>query len=265
LNTTTSVAAPRREFADPASSSRRFPILEPRRGGLAERFAGFFDGAHPAIVFVLALALGFAVVAGLSVALGSLVTDVLLRSGGLQSADQGFVETVVDGRGATLTTISEVGSTVGSIALVVLAILVAVYFAFRRQWVAAAYALLLSPVESGIYRLTSTADPRVRPDVVRLEDLPLNESYPSGHTAASVAVYAGLVLLLTSRIEDAAVKRVAWAAAALIAAFVAMSRIYRGMHHPLDAVGGALVGIGAILVLLFACRSAGAAIENRTL
>ena len=33
--------------------------------------------------------------------------------------------------------------------------------------------------------------------------------------------------------------------------------MYRGMHHPLDVAGGVLVGIGAILLLLFACRAAG--------
>ena len=34
--------------------------------------------------------------------------------------------------------------------------------------------------------------------------------------------------------------------------------MYRGMHHPLDVAGGVLVGIGAVLVLLFACRAAAA-------
>jgi membrane-associated phospholipid phosphatase len=40
---------------------------------------------------------------------------------------------------------------------------------------------------------------------------------------------------------------------------VAMSRMYRGMHHPLDVASGVLIGIGAIAVLLFACRSASCA------
>ena len=35
--------------------------------------------------------------------------------------------------------------------------------------------------------------------------------------------------------------------------------MYRGMHHPLDIAAGALIGIGAVLVLLFACRAAGVA------
>jgi membrane-associated phospholipid phosphatase len=39
--------------------------------------------------------------------------------------------------------------------------------------------------------------------------------------------------------------------------------MYQGMHHPLDVAGGVLVGIGAIVVALFACRAAGAASERR--
>jgi undecaprenyl-diphosphatase len=55
------------------------------------------------------------------------------------------------------------------------------------------------------------------------------------------------------------VRLLAWAAAILLPVFVAFSRMYRGMHHPLDVAGGALIGLGAVLVLLFACRAAGAA------
>jgi membrane-associated phospholipid phosphatase len=49
----------------------------------------------------------------------------------------------------------------------------------------------------------------------------------------------------------------------LIPIFVAMSRIYRGMHHPLDAAGGVFVGVAAIVVVLFACRGAAAAAALR--
>jgi len=45
--------------------------------------------------------------------------------------------------------------------------------------------------------------------------------------------------------------------------FVALARMYRGMHHPLDIAGGIFVGIVAVIVLVFACRVAGAAAEAR--
>ena len=56
---------------------------------------------------------------------------------------------------------------------------------------------------------------------------------------------------------------VVWTLACAMVVFVAMSRMYRGMHHPLDVGGGLLIGVGALLVLVFACRVAGAAYDKR--
>ena len=71
------------------------------------------------------------------------------------------------------------------------------------------------------------------------------------------------MLLLTSRFSSSLSKALAWSGAILLITFVALSRLYQGMHHPLDVAGGVFVGIGAILVALFACRAAGAAAERR--
>ena len=91
----------------------------------------------------------------------------------------------------------------------------------------------------------------------------MNASYPSGHTAAAIAVYGGLVLLLTSMVKNRIFRVLAWTIAVAIPVFVAVSRMYRGMHHPLDVAGGVLVGIAALIVLVFACRAAGAAADPR--
>jgi undecaprenyl-diphosphatase len=93
--------------------------------------------------------------------------------------------------------------------------------------------------------------------VVRLEKLPVSASYPSGHTAASIAVYCGLALLLTSRITNRTARIAIWAVAILIPVFVAFSRMYRGMHHPLDVAGGVVVGIAAVSALVLVTRASG--------
>ena len=232
-------------------------------GALATRFAAALDGRHPAVVFAAALIVGWVLVAALSIGLGLLVTDEIVPTDGVASADQSFVESLVDERTPLLNDVSAVGSTVGSYVLVGVAILTALFFAYRREWVLAAYAAFLPMIESSLYRITSAGAPRPRPDVPRLEDLPVDASYPSGHTAASIAVYGGLVLLLTTRITSPRWRLLAWIGAILIAAFVAMSRMYRGMHHPTDVVGGVLIGLAAIAIVLFACNAATAAMETR--
>jgi undecaprenyl-diphosphatase len=44
---------------------------------------------------------------------------------------------------------------------------------------------------------------------------------------------------------------------------VALSRMYRGMHHPTDVAAGALWGVGSILVAIMAARAATAAQARR--
>ena len=241
------------------------PVLEARRGGPAERFAGRLHGRHPAAVFFGAVLAGFVVLALVSIALGLLVTDVLLDIGGVRRTDESVVNSLVAERTPFLTDASEVGSTVGGAPLLpILVGAIALVCAFLRKWRVAAFATFALIAESATYRVTSLAVPRERPDVHRLENLPADASFPSGHTAAAIAVYAGLVLLLTSRFQTRGLRICAWAVAIVIPVLVALARMYRGMHHPLDTAGGLVIGIGALLVLLFATRAAGVAQEARS-
>lgn len=257
-------SAPARERSD---DRRSVPIFEARPGSLPDRFAARFDSRHPALVFFLALLAGFLLLAVASILLAWFVVHVLVSNGGLglEGADESFNDTLAENRTGTLTTLAEIGSQVGGApVLPILVGIVALVCAYFRHWLIAAFAVFVLAIESATYRVTSIAVPRDRPSVHRLEQLEVDASYPSGHTAASVAVYAGLVLLLTTRFTSSLKKALAWTAAILLVTFVALSRMYEGMHHPLDVAGGILIGIGAILVLLFACRAAGAAAERRS-
>jgi membrane-associated phospholipid phosphatase len=241
------------------------PVLDARPGGPAERFARRLGERHPAAVFLAAVFAGFALLGLFAVALGLLVTDVLLHSGGLARTDESTVRSLVAERTPFLTDVSEVGSTLGGAPLLpILVGVIALVCALLQKWRIAAFAAFALMVESATYRVTSLAVPRERPDVTRLDDLPADASFPSGHTAAAIAVYGGLVLLITSRFPNRGLRVLAWAVAVLVPGFVALSRMYRGMHHPLDVTGGLVIGIGALLVLLFACRSAGVAHQARS-
>jgi membrane-associated phospholipid phosphatase len=245
-----------------ATDREPVPVLGARAGGPAERFADMVGTRHPVAVFFMALLSGFAALAGASLLLGLFVTDVLVQTAGLGNEDESVITSLVADRTAFLTDASSVGSAIGGApVLPILVGLIALVCAALRRWRIAAFAVFVLVVESATYRVTSWLVPRERPSVHRLEDLPADASYPSGHTAASIAVYAGLVLLLTSAIPNRRLRVTAWTAAVVIPIVVAMSRMYRGMHHPLDVAGGALVGVGALLVLLFACRAAEAAVR----
>jgi undecaprenyl-diphosphatase len=234
------------------------PVLQPRRG-LAERLGARAEN-RPVVVFVAAMLASVALISALSIALGFLVTRVVLHVGGVAGWDEHVNVWLAAHRTPFRTHLSLIGSIMsGGVVLPIVVGSTALALAALRKWRVAAFLVFVLAVESASYRSTTLVIHRHRPRVVRLEDLPVNASYPSGHTAASVAVYCGLALLLTSLVKNRAFRIAAWSVALLIVAVDAYSRLYRGMHHPLDVAGGVVVGVAAVCLIVLSCRASGAA------
>jgi undecaprenyl-diphosphatase len=98
-------------------------------------------------------------------------------------------------------------------------------------------------VADGLAELTTDvlkgAIPRARPRVHALVTRPHTHSFPSGHATTSFACATVLALMLP---------RLALPLL-LLAAAVAWSRVYVGVHFPLDVLGGAVLGAGIGLLV----------------
>jgi len=92
-----------------------------------------------------------------------------------------------------------------------------------------------------VFFFTTLTIDRSRPDVRHLDESPPTSSFPSGHTSAAVALYGGLALILALLARRTWVKALCWALLLLPIA-VALSRLYRGMHHPSDVTASFLNG-----------------------
>jgi undecaprenyl-diphosphatase len=237
-----------------------FPVLEEDPGPLGRRLAALPGDGRPVWTYVLGIVLVLVAIASLSIVAGLVVTRALLHVPGVPGADESLVGFLARHRSSGLTEASLVGSIMaGGVVLPIVAGVVAMVAAAARHWRLAGFLLFALAVESASYRVTTLAVHRDRPDVPRLEKLPVDASYPSGHTAAAIVVYGGLALLLSSRIENRAARIAIWAVAALVPVFVALSRMYRGMHHPLDVAGGVMIGIAALSALVVVTRATGSA------
>lgn len=217
------------------------------------------------MVYGASLVLGYVVAAAVVVGLGFVLVDLLVPVHAIGHSDEAVNTWFAAHRTGTWNHLSAIGSSIGDVpTLPVVVALVMLAAVALRRWRVAGFVLGAILVEFGIYRIASLVVHRHRPTVVRLDRLPVEQSFPSGHTAAAVAVYAGLAIVLSSLAHRRPVTIAAWTLAVLLIAVVATSRVYRGMHHPLDVTSGVIAGILAIVVALLATRAGDASVRRHT-
>lgn len=256
----TSIAQSR--LAPPATGTQREAPLEPipalatDRSSVAVALGRRVPDWHPAALFLTGVVLCYALLAGVTTLVGLAFTAWVLPLDGLESADSRPVEWMAERRTPALDALSYAGSEIsGGFVIPGIVGAVAIISAFQRRWLLAGFVLAAIVLESATYRTTVFFVDRERPDVERLEGLPADASFPSGHVAASIAVYSAFALLLTSRMNSTRAKVLVWVAALAIPPIVALSRMYRGMHHPLDTLAGVFIGVVALALALLLARA----------
>jgi undecaprenyl-diphosphatase len=228
----------------------------------AER-AGSDIPAHPVFVTAIVGFVGWLVLAVLAVGLGVLVTHFVVGHA-LGHGDLTVARWLADRRTPTWNSLSRLGSYVAETVtvLLVLAIALAV-LAVKRAWPQCALLVVAMSAEGGVYLVATYFVSRNRPAVPRLENLIASDSFPSGHTAAAVALYGSLCIVVWS-LTSIRGWRVLFVALAFLAPIVVgASRVYRGMHNPTDVMSGMLVGAGCIAVAYVAVSAGLAAARAR--
>ena len=135
-------------------------------------------------------------------------------------------------------------SRIGSHGLVWLGLGLALALLWRRA-TPFVLVLLVDAAADGLATLLKVAVGSHRPsDGAPLIAIPHSDSFPSGHTATSFACATVLAVLVPR----------AAPAFYVLALAIGYSRIYVGVHWPLDVVGGAVVGVATALLLLAVAR-----------
>ena len=137
-----------------------------------------------------------------------------------------------------LTRWSEVFTTLGATeAILIVGIATCVVFlAVTRHWRPVIFIAVLMFGELGAFLTAAAVVKRPRPDVTHLDHHLPTSAYPSGHEAATACLYIAIAILVIGH------ARGWWRWLFLIPAvampvLVALSRMYRGEHHPTDILG----------------------------
>ncbi|MDP5315832.1 diacylglycerol kinase family protein [Streptomyces poriferorum] len=143
---------------------------------------------------------------------------------------------------------SEAGNTATVIITTVLVCAGLILIPRLPKWREAVFLAVSVSLQALVFLVITTSVDRDRPDVDRLDASPPTASYTSGHTGAATALYGGLAVLALSRIRGPWRKAVG-GLLLLIPLLVAVARLYRGMHHPSDVLGGLLNGGLSLLIV----------------
>ncbi|SCE82686.1 undecaprenyl-diphosphatase [Micromonospora haikouensis] len=184
------------------------------------------------------------------VLLGVLVTRVFAHTWPLTVEDAVNRELAAD-RTAGWNNVSLVFSTLASTQLIVLvtAIVAVVLRLVLHRWREPLFLCAAVTAQALVFLLTTMAIDRRRPAVEHMDVSPPTSSFPSGHTSAAVALYVGIAVLLALRARSTPAKIAWWALLVLVPAGVALTRMYRGMHHPSDVLASFLNGGTCVVIM----------------
>jgi membrane-associated phospholipid phosphatase len=215
------------------------------------------SGRYPRLTAAASvLAVGYVVVAGTMLALGLLVTK-LLANGPVGRADESATRWLSQHRDGVLdfatSVLSRSADTVGAIAV---ALLVVIVLARRRHWHEVGVLVAGLALELLTFLAVNFLVDRPRPAVPKLGSVPSTSSFPSGHCAAALVIYASIAIFVSANGGRRAMRALAWAGALIMPLAVGFARVYRGMHHPLDVAAGLVMGAAVLAVALAAFRAA---------
>jgi undecaprenyl-diphosphatase len=124
----------------------------------------------------------------------------------------------------------------------VLVVMVVVLRMWLGRWRESAVLFAAIAGELFIFLVVTTIVNRPRPDVPRLDAAPPTSSFPSGHVGAAVALYGCLAIIVVRQLRPKWFAVTLTTVLCLVPIVVAVARIYRGMHHPVDVLAGAACG-----------------------
>lgn len=196
--------------------------------------------------------LGIALVAGIGLftAVGVLMTDVLAPNS-ITRFDQDLAERLASGRTPLKNDLAHWASFAASTSVKIglTAVFACVALAAWRRWHETVYLALTLIFEATIFIIVTFIVKRPRPDVPRLEDSPVNSSFPSGHVAAAT-VYGAFVVIVFWHTSSRLWRSLAIGVFVGVVGAVAWSRMYEGMHYFSDVITGIVLGLCSLGVCL---------------
>jgi undecaprenyl-diphosphatase len=211
------------------------------------------------VVWVVA----YVVMTSIAIGIGALVVHEL---GGVRSLDLDVARWFERHRTDTWDHITWCGSIIADAYVKIPAtIVLGLFFLWRwRRWTEPALLVGSLVLEVAVFTTSSVVIDRARPPIAHLDPVPPTGAFPSGHSAAAVAFYGTIAIVVCWHTRNKIARTLAIAVALVVPLVVASSRMYRGMHSLSDVVVGLVIGLVSLWVTWLVVRRGPAAAIDPT-
>ena len=181
---------------------------------------------------------------GLLALIGLAVTHLLLHSAAFRTDDLSVDRWFAGHRTGALNVVTYIGTTLAQTTTAIgVTVVVVLLLRWRLgRWHESGIFIAVMAGELLIFLGVTAVIHESRPPVPRLDAAPPTSSFPSGHTAAALALYGGIAVMVLWVYGRRPATAIAAGVLFLVPVYVALSRLYRGMHYPSDVLAGALLG-----------------------
>jgi membrane-associated phospholipid phosphatase len=210
--------------------------MDRREAALARRWRGLPAGI-PSLLYLLAWG---AVLVVVGVAVGLLMAKVVDHDA-IGRADAGVDRFLAAHRTSGWNSVTHyITDTAETLTIATLAVLTVAGAALVwRRWREPALVAAAVLGEVLLFLIITMLVDRPRPPVGHLDAAPPTSSFPSGHTAAAVALYGSWALVAWQRARSTLLRAGLTLLAIVLPIAVGLARMYRGMHYPSDVLAGA--------------------------
>ena len=222
--------------------------LDPRPDGLAEHVAERAGDRHPLVTSGGVLVAGYLVVTAAMLAMGLILTKVLVDHG-VGSFDSWITDWLVARRTPLLNDITKYCTYLANTEPVVaLAAVITGVLLLRRRWREAIFLASSLVIELLVFLSVNYVVARPRPDVERLNATPGTSSLPVGPRRRLLRAVGRLAIIVAVVTTNVVARVLALVPVATLVWMVPFARVYRGMHHTTDVLAGVALGVAALAV-----------------
>jgi membrane-associated phospholipid phosphatase len=200
---------------------------------------------HPQVRRVLTALSAAVVIAAVAIGVGSQLPDAT-------GADDQISQWFAMHRSPGWNTVSAFFSQMASTMVVVgIALVVVVIELVRRHRDGVWLMIVAMTGEVTMFLAITALVDRPRPSVEHLDSAPPTSSFPSGHTFATFVLWTAIAVIATVHMWPLVLRVLTRVLAVVMPAAVALSRVYRGMHHPTDVTASVILGVVWMTVVVF--------------